>query len=198
MTTIAALAVDGRIVMGADTCTNVYDRPLAGAARKIRRIRGAWQGEILIAITGAGALADLLGDRLTFEKVPENDDDLQPWASGLARTCTDIARDAGLVDQGQMDGSVLLAAAGRLWTMSNHHAIPHLDGVAALGSGEGPAIGALDALRHTDRDLAGNLAHIVRAAVEIGIDRDKHSAGPIQLEVLAPAGELLAAAGEGT
>lgn len=191
MTTIAALAVDGRIVVGADTCTNVYDRPLPGAARKIRRIRGAWQGEILIAITGAGALADVFGDGLTFERVPEDQDEdgLRKWASALARACSEIARDAGLVEGGQIDGSVLLAAAGRLWTMSNYHAIPHLDGVAALGSGEGPAIGALDALRHTDRDLAGNLAEIVKAAVEIGIDRDRHSAGPIQLELLPAAGE---------
>lgn len=180
MTTIAALAVDDLTVVGADSLTNVYDRPIP-AARKIRRLTCAKGGDLLLAFCGAGALCDLIEAKLGVDALPTRDEDPQPWAAAIAWAVSDLAFDARLTDGGQMDGSILLAAVGHLWTLSNYGAIYHPDGVAALGSGEGPAIGALDVLRQTP-GLEPREA--VERAVRIGIGRDKNSGLPVQMELL--------------
>jgi hypothetical protein len=72
--------------------------------------------------------------------------DCQAWAMSVAVELNRWAVETGITQDGRMDGSVLLGWHGRLWTCSEVQAIPHPDGRAALGSGEGPAIGALDAL----------------------------------------------------
>jgi ATP-dependent protease HslVU (ClpYQ) peptidase subunit len=182
VTTIAALAVTGRIVFGADTLTNVYERPILNGARKVFRRRCTKGGELLLGVCGAGALADVMRVGLTVDSLPGSDpDDQQAWATAVCWAVTDLAVERGLTDQGQMDGSVLLGAVGRLWTMSNSHAIPHHDGVATLGSGEGPAIGALDVLR---QQPGFDPRDAVERAVRIGAARDKHSALPLVIEEL--------------
>ena len=181
MTTIAALALDGTVYVAADTCTNVYDRPIYGAAQKIRR-HPVGAGEALLAYCGDGGLPDAVAAHLTVD-APEPDAELQPWAHAVAEAITGIARDQGYFEDGHLDGSVLLGYRGRIWTLSHAKAIPHPDGIGALGSGEGPAIGALDAmLTHGSHAESG--ANAVVNAVGIAIKRDRYSAEPIQFEVL--------------
>lgn len=185
MTTIAAVARDDAVWMAADSATNVYERPIVDGARKLRRLSVGGREECLLGICGAGGLADLIGLRLKLTEVPDEDGDLQPWAAAVAWAVTDLAQEAGLVDAGRIDGSIALGFRGRLWTLSETHAIPHPDGVNCLGSGEGPAIGALDVLLEQDLDPIEAVAR----AVAVGINRDRNSRAPIYIEYL-PAREV--------
>lgn len=124
----------------------------------------------------------MVSDLLTVEDVPDSDP--RSWAAAIARAITELAVEQGFTENGRMDGNLLLGWNGRLWTITHGQAIFHVDGVAALGSGEGPAIGAMDALLDCDCDRP---ADVVVTAVRIAIERDKHSAGHVQLEVLPPA-----------
>lgn len=179
MTTVAALIHEGNVYMAADSRSNVYDRPIDGV-RKILRVP-AGDGEILLGVCGDGALAGVLPTALKVEAPPETGVDAQPWANSVARAITEATLEARITNEaGRMDGSLILGAAGRLWTVSHMQAIPHLDNVAALGSGEGPAIGAMDALL----PAGGNPVEILVHAVRIAIHRDRNSGGAVWLEVL--------------
>lgn len=181
MTTVAALAVNGEVHMAADSLTNVYDRPIIDGARKIRRkLVGTGGGEALVAVCGDGGLADLIAYQLFLDAAPGVGEDLGPWAAAVAKAVTELAVEAGLTEGGRLDGTLLLGFRGRLWTLTHAQAIPIPDGVAALGSGEGPAMGAMDVLRATDTALAD----VVRAATVVAIGRDKHSAEPVYVESL--------------
>jgi ATP-dependent protease HslVU (ClpYQ) peptidase subunit len=183
VTTVAAFAINGAVHMAADTCTNVYERPIIGGARKIRRVPTG-TGEALLGFCGSGGLPDSVAAHHRIEAEPTpgaTEDDLQAWAYAIASAITDIARNGGMVDEdGHVDSRVLLGWNGRLWTLTHHMAIPHPDGIAALGSGEGPAIGALDVLA----ELGMEPAQAVRKAVLVGIHRDRYSEAPVQVETL--------------
>lgn len=181
MTTVAALATGGAVYMAADSMTNVYDRPVPSVT-KVRRLPIGGGGECLIAVCGDGGLADMVTDLLSIDDAPASGADPQPWAAAVSRACTALAVEQGFTDGGRMDGTLLLGWNGRLWSMPHGQAIAHPDGVAALGSGEGPAIGAIDALMACDCDREP--ADVVVTAVRIAIERDKHSGGPVHLEVL--------------
>lgn len=184
MTTVVGLARDGAVWMAADTLTNVYERPIPGAARKILRLP-AGGGEILLGITGAGALVGILAAGLKVDGEPNPGQDPQPWAHAVAVAVTELAIDAGITENGKLEGSLLLGWSGQLWTLTHAGAIPHPDGIGALGSGEGPAIGALDALLHLGSAVTGmGWAEMVRAAAEIGCRRDRYSGLPVDVEVL--------------
>lgn len=183
MTTVAALARDGAVWMAADSLTNVYDRPIPDGCRKIRRYQTADGGEALVGISGTGALATIMDADLNLADLdPPKPDELDRWANEVARKVSAICVAAHVADDGKLDGVLLLGHAGRLWTMVHCYAIPHPDGMAALGSGEGPAMGAMDALLACCPDMAP--AEMVSRAVRIAVGRDKHSAEPIQVELL--------------
>ncbi len=59
-------------------------------------------------------------------------------------------------------------------------AIRHPDGVAAVGSGEGPAVGALDALTRCGVPPERAVAE----AAQIAVERDQWSRPPVQHEFL--------------
>jgi ATP-dependent protease HslVU (ClpYQ) peptidase subunit len=178
VTTIAAVARDGRVHMAADSLTNIYDRPVFDGARKIRRIPVGESSEALLAVCGDGGLADLATARLHPSRP---DGDLQAWAAGIAYEISGLAVEHGLIEQGRLDGSLLLGFDGSLWHITHGQAIPIPDGVAAAGSGEGPAMGALDVLLSRGEDTG----EAVRLAVEVACHRDKHSAGPIYTESIS-------------
>lgn len=185
MTTVVAAAVDGVIVMAADTMTNIYDRPMPGSATKIRRLKVGESGEALLAFCGAGGLTNAVDAvKVEAEPDPRDEDDVRKWAASITHAIDDWAREVGLVDNNLADGSILLGWNGRLWTLSNAQAIPHLDGRAALGSGEGPALGALDVL--LDR-MQLPLGEAVTQACAVGISRDRFSGPPITVHLLPPA-----------
>lgn len=181
VTTVVGLARDGAVYMAADSMTNAYERPISNGARKILRLPAGGNGEALIGVTGSGGLPGVIAAELKIFEAPSEDQDPQPWAHTIARDITKLALDSSLAEDGHMSGTVLFGWGGRLWTLTHAMAIPHEDGIAAVGSGEGPAIGAVDALL-----VAGmtDLPQIVARAVAIGINRDRCSGGPIQVEML--------------
>jgi ATP-dependent protease HslVU (ClpYQ) peptidase subunit len=188
VTTVAALAVGGAVCMAADTGTSVYDRPVAGA-RKIRR-HPVGDGQVLLGYCGSGGIPEEVAAHLKLDREPERDateDNIRAWAHAVAAAISDVARDAGLVDDGKLDARILLGWRGRLWTLTHHMSIPHPDGIATLGSGEGPAIGALDALMRGKAEPTSMWCRAaVHEAVEIAIARDQYSMAPVQVETLEP------------
>lgn len=135
----------------------------------------------MTTVVADGSLPAVLERHLTVDDTPAADAPHDQWAEAIAEAITDIAMERHVTENGRLDGSLILGCHGRLWTIAHCQAIPHLDGVAAIGSGEGPAIGAVDAaleLGHTD------LEAIITLAVAIGCARDKHSAGTPQVEIL--------------
>jgi ATP-dependent protease HslVU (ClpYQ) peptidase subunit len=182
MTTVAAVARDGHVLMAGDSLTRVYDRPIRDGIRKVLRLPVGKAGEeCLFGISGDGALADILSARLTLD-APGPNEDLQPWAAAVIWAITELAGDAGLTDAGQIDGSLLLGFRGRLWTLANNFAIPSTDGVAAIGSGEAVAVGALDVLLEQNCELG----QAMTTALRIAVARDLHSDVPVYLELLRP------------
>lgn len=178
MTTVAAIARDGAVYMAADSLCNVYDRPVPGAVDKIARMKVAGE-EILVGFSGCAALPGLVAADLDLP-APTPDADPQVWATAIARVVTAIAVTAGLVSDGRMDAHLILGWAGRVWSINHAFAAAHHDGIAAIGSGEGPAIGAIDAMLATGRTPAAT----VRAAVRIAAARDRYSGAPFQFEQL--------------
>lgn len=95
------------------------------------------------------------------------------WAGAAAQAITELYAEHLLLEGGRMDANLLLAAGGHLWTVTHMQAIPHLDGLGAIGSGEGPALGALHAYLDTGMDPV----EAVTAACRIGIELDRYSGG---------------------
>lgn len=182
MSTVAALARDGHVLMAADSLVNVYERPIVDGCRKIRRLTTADGDEFLIGCSGAAGMPSAVTAGLKVETVPSGGEDLQLWAEAIAHAATGLAFDYHQADDGHMDATLLLGWNGELWTLGNGVAIPHRDGVAAIGSGEGPAIGAIDALLAACPDLP--LQQVLGRALTIATARDMHSAEPIWVELL--------------
>jgi hypothetical protein len=166
--------------MAADSTINVYDRPVPDGARKIRRVY-AGPSVVLVAVAGESGLLALIG-QLQPAPTPDDGEDPQPWAEQVALQVTRLAVDYSLLDEGRMAGTLLLGWRGRLWTLSHATATPHRDGVAALGSGEGPAVGAMDVLLSTCPDM--HPAEVVGRAVTVAMARDRHSGGTVWVESL--------------
>lgn len=181
MTTVAALARDGHVWMAADSLINVYDRPIVNGCRKIRRIK-ADDGEILVGCSGSAGMPSAVSAGLKVDAEPADDQDPQLWAEAIAHAVTGLAADHHEFSDGRMDATLILGWRGRLWTLGNSVAIPHEDGIAAAGSGEGPAIGAMDVLLATCPDMPP--AEVVARAVDVAIKRDRHSDLPIWMEML--------------
>lgn len=182
MTCIAALARDGRIAMAGDSRNNVHDRPIIGAAAKVRhRMTSDGKDQMLFGVSGDGALMVLVRDRLHVDEAPKPDADPHPWADAVAIALTELALEASIRDQdGRLDGSALLGWNGRLWTLTHMQAIPHPNGVAAIGSGSDYAIGVMSALAGQDLEPA----EIVTRAVACACEHDPWCAQPIDLHLL--------------
>jgi ATP-dependent protease HslVU (ClpYQ) peptidase subunit len=181
VTTVVGLAVDGMVFMAADSQVSLCERPMPGAVRKILRLPIDSGGEVLLGIAGDGALAGLARRFLKIATAPGSDEaDVVDFVERIAQGMSEVARDHGIVEEGRMAGLLLLGWGGRVWTLVHSQAIPHLDGVAAVGSGGDAALGAVDALRGFGVDPWDA---VVRA-VTIAIGRDINSAGPVRVEVL--------------
>ncbi|MFG3710903.1 hypothetical protein [Micromonospora sp. NPDC047730] len=178
MTTVVAAAVDGKVFMAADSCLTLYNRPVVGLGMKILRL-DAGDDEVLLGLSGHWGLSGFLS-KLKLPVAPDESESYQAWAHELAGVITKAAVEAGIVDDGQMDNHLLLGWNGLLWTLHHHTALAHLDGRAAIGSGEAVALGALDAFLATDVPTAAAVA----GAADIACRRDIYSQGPVQVEVL--------------
>jgi ATP-dependent protease HslVU (ClpYQ) peptidase subunit len=181
MTTIAAAAQDGAVYMAADTMTNVYDRPIYGA-RKIRRLT-IGDDEALIAFAGSGAMIGVVGGLVIDpEQIDEDDDHVT--AQALAVAVSELAVERGIVEDGKMDGTALLGYRGRLWTLTHMQSIAHDEPhLAALGSGEGPAMGAMTALIGRCYEPGQAVIDAVRIAIRL----DRYSGGEVYAEMVSAA-----------
>jgi ATP-dependent protease HslVU (ClpYQ) peptidase subunit len=188
VTTVAAVAAAGSVWMCADSMTNVFDRRMPGAARKIMRLE-ARSVPMLIGTSGNAGMTGRLRAAWNAEEAPllpneASAEQLQDWADEVSTLLTQPILDAGMVDaDGRMDGHFLLGAAGNIWTIYHHAAIRHADGRAAVGTGEGLVLGALDVMLG-----AGEAPEVaLQRAVEIACARDLWSGLPMQFEVLPAA-----------
>lgn len=175
MTTIAAIARDGDVHMAADSMANIWDRPVIGGVPKLIRRPAQGGGEVLFGCSGDAAISALIRYGLHLDAVPGPADDPQPFADTVAQAVTELARDTGLLENGRMSATVLMGWHGQLWTLTHGIAVRHPDGIAAVGSGEGPAMGAMYALLSPTVDPA----RTVVAAARIAITLDRHSDGPV-------------------
>jgi ATP-dependent protease HslVU (ClpYQ) peptidase subunit len=185
VTTVVGLSAPDGVWMAADTMTNVYDRPVAGAV-KILRLPAGDDREVLLGFAGNAGMPGLARRMWSVEKSPDDVDDLQEWCDAIATMLTGPMVEAGMVgEEGQLDGNFLLGVPGwadgmtpTLWTIGHHMAIRLPDGRGAVGSGEGPAMGALDAML-----LCGSEPPVaVARACQIAISRCRWSDGPIRVE----------------
>lgn len=178
MTTIVAIAREGQVHMAADTMANVYDRPVHSVPKILRMT--LWDGdtEALLGFTGDGALVKLAYRLDVSDSRPMSDDEV---AQRIAEAVTTLATDHGLLTDGRMDAAVLFGYHGRLWTIDHQQAIPHPDGLAAVGSGEGPAIGALWVMSNASNQVVPDRG-LVEIACHAGIRFDRYSGGDVQVE----------------
>lgn len=175
MTTIVGYARGRHTLMAADAVTNVYDRPVYSAEKILSCTTVGKDGSYLLGFAGEGAGPSVIRRRHSVACMPDFTDqaDRNGWAASIASAVTEIFLEHQLVDQQRIDGTALLAAGGFLWTLTHHQAIAHPDGMAAIGSGEGPALGALHALIGAGRTPA----KAVLKACEVGILLDRYSGG---------------------
>lgn len=186
MSVAAALALPQGVYFAADTLNNVYQRPVPRAARKLRRLR-AGDEDVLAAFAGHGGLPTVLAANSELLPAVPRDREQSPhdWAHSVAYTITEEAHRLGITNSdGQIDASILLGWNGHVWTLTDYQAIPHRDGVGAIGCGEEIAIGALEVLR-TSTDL--HPLDQVRRAVEIACKYDRYCGEPIDTEALPTA-----------
>lgn len=186
MTTVVGLAGLHGVWMAADTMTNVYDRPVGGAV-KILRLPLSDKRSVLIGVAGNAGMPGLVRRSWKPEfSLPDSAAGLQEWCDEIASWLTEPMLAAAMTVDGQLDGNLLFGVPGRptmmssLWTIGHHMAIRHEDGRGAIGSGEGPAMGALDALLSVGTEPR----EAVRQACEIAVSRDRWSGLPIQHESL--------------
>lgn len=185
MTTVAAIARLGTVHMAAESMTTIYNRPAIDVVAKIFRIPVKGGGMALLGVAGRSCAGGSLPRRLIAQQLPAFDGGPNLWAQDVAEAVTFAATGLMLVDEGSLDCSFILGFDGAVWTLTDHFAVPHADGVAAIGSGEGPAIGAIDALLAVGMPAAS----VVTRAVEIAINRDLHSGGNVLTETLRKRGQ---------
>lgn len=182
MTTVVAYAHGGRCIMAADSMTTVYDRPVATAVKVRHYPTTDGRGGYLLGFAGEGAGPAAVERNHTIESLPDFTDeaDRNAWANAVAHAITEIYLEHALAEGGRMDSHLLLGAGGHVWTITHQQAIAHHDGIAAIGSGEGPAIGALRGLLNVGTDPL----EAVRGACEIAISMDRYSGGESRLACL--------------
>lgn len=174
MTTVVAFAFGEACVMAGDTMTNVYDRPVPGI-EKVALCTAKDGGNYLLGFAGEGAGPWLVRRDLNVDELPDLADEASRngWACAVAQAITELYLEHQLVEGGRMDANLLLGVGGYLWTITHMQAIPHLDGIGAIGSGEGPAIGAL----HAFLDQGLTAMEAVTKACRVGIEMDRYSGG---------------------
>lgn len=163
MTVIVGVPNGNTIVLASDSC-EVDDEDTVFTARKIFTIPiGIEQA----AIGGAGnsAVFPIMRWKVQYSPAPQpgDRDDEDRWAQSIADSFTELAREAKIVtEKGDVDGILLLAFRGRLWSIEESYAAPVTD-ATAIGSGGAYALGALAALEHrrvTPTDLATKAVEI--------------------------------------
>lgn len=160
------------------------DRRLLGVVKLLRMpITNAIAeqgGSVLLGFCGAGALVDIAAAELNLDAAPAPGDDPHPWAVCMGQAITGLARDHGLLEDGHLNGNVLIGWGGNVWSVYTEGAHLHTDGIAAIGTGAALALGALHAMTTWPR-IVGEceaLEDAVAMAVTIASGLDLYSGGP--------------------
>lgn len=123
------------------------------------------RGRVIVGSAGRASLQPLARSMSApFEPDDGNPDDLDGWAQKVAEAITANAADANptLLDDGELDGEILLVHPRRIWAVSADLAIDVGDWYA-IGAGDAVALGYLH--RAYDTDRTGRTAEWVHGAV---------------------------------
>lgn len=148
MTVIAAITTQTHTIIGSDIATDYSSTLISRAKSKIIKVT-ADNGE-LILFGGAGnaALTPYVTRHLQIEDTPDRNStkDADAWAETIAESITTLAAEATppLINDGSLDGCLLMAWRQHLWYVFAHHAIRPHDGIAAVGSGCEAARGSMN------------------------------------------------------
>lgn len=189
MTVIAAIPIDGHVLMAADTLVCRRDSRITTTHKISKLLVGPkYERHALLGIAGSTALAHLAHHWFVTEsntpdlKDPDDETAADAWAHRIAVRLCKLATTAQpplTVDDGEVDGEALLALGPWLWLLSGQAAVS--TGPAAIGSGAAEARGALFAA--DELGLARNYPHdALRVAVRAAIALDSNCGGEIDLE----------------
>lgn len=185
MSVIAAIAHQGTVWMGADSVSTREDGSVFyGAQKVVRRPVPETNREVLIGATGAAPLGRLW-QRVPLEPVGAGVT-MDDWVLGIAEAWTRLAvadEPSHADEAGHLDGSALIATDGRLWRVSENHAMD-AGPYAAEGCGGALALGALHALH--PQVLAGTVEPVeaVVTALSAAVTWDAHCGGEVRVELL--------------
>jgi hypothetical protein len=188
VTVIAAIPIDGRVLMAADTLLCRRGSRITTTHKISTLLVGPkYEQHALLAIAGSTALAQLAHHWfITESHTPDLKDPdeakADEWAHRIAVRLCKLATTAEpplTVDDGEVDGEALLALGPWLWLLSGQAAVP--TGPTAIGSGAAEARGALYAA--DELGLARNYPHdALRLAVRTAIALDSNCGGEIDIE----------------
>lgn len=153
MTVIAAVARDGKVLMGADSLT------LFGSEKAIRTVPKIFRsGPLLIGVAGSPRVSDALRYEGPQPFMDVNQDAYKLMAQAFVPWLRETAKQAGLLmsHEGQdvlMGNSMLLIGyRGTVFTVSfDFSVVTYADGYTAIGSASAYALGAMHAV-HNDED----------------------------------------------
>ena len=188
MSTITALAHDGRVYMASDQQSSQGDRIWPASVTKIRKVETSREGDLLIGVAGAGLASEAVVYQWEPGEMPRSDVDDGTWIrSVVVRDLYRLLEGARCFHRegnrvGELMGEILLAFAGTVYHIDpDFCCIPAVRGYASIGSGGEFADGALFALQHvpfSDRDVLSP-AKILGTALRAACEHDLHSALPM-------------------
>lgn len=162
MTVIVGAVGPGRITMAADT--QVSGATVRMDATKLIRRDGA-----VLGIAGTGLWATAVGTYHGPLGSRENVQDFALWWHEWGRS-------KGLVDcAGRLDGDVLIATESGLYEICGDGAVYPVAKYAAVGSGEGVAMGALWAGRNAQSAVRAAIAHSPGCGGEVHVETVKRA-----------------------
>ncbi len=158
------------------------------SARKLLRLRVGRTEEALLGVAGIHGLGDKTARGLNLPTAPDpEDDDCDSWAQAIAESLYATAADAPrkLLDpDGDLDGSALLAHAGRLWYLTCRAVALRCGPYFAVGSGDDHALGALHATHQHAPQLAADPYASLQAAIAAACAFRADCAPPVIVEAL--------------
>lgn len=161
MTCVVALPNGRTVVFAADSMLHDPNADMVFTDPRKVLVVDVDDEKVGFAAAGDSSLLSLVRTQLDLPAVPKPGDE-DHWAQVVAEAMTDMARDHRILDKDKkMDGFVLLALRGRLWSLYDYHAM-RIDEPTAIGCGGAYAVGALAAL-----GSRGTRKQRARRAVEI-------------------------------
>lgn len=154
MTVIAAIATPTHVVMGSDIMADYGGAVILKASSKVFALKASDGERVLIGAAGNIGLGPLVRQGVVIESTPDPSDvdATDEWASTIATAISGVCADATppmtVTTDGAasgLDGMLLMAWRQHLWYVTTHAAFRAESGVAAVGSGDEAARGAMHA-----------------------------------------------------